>query len=409
MYSPDPLRYAERQLARDQAATQAFPWLWPRKLARMTASPLGYLRGAAGLFFELLAEHPELGAGPLGEGWLVGDAHLENFGAFRSADARGAEAVVFDVNDFDEAIVGPFRWDVVRLLTSIILGGRELGSNGKQSVALCSALLEGYAPALGLGHAPKDVPLAVRRLLDKVEGRTHKDLLDHRTERTALGRRFLRGDRYRDLAPELVAKAHAAFARYVERLDPEQRLTRDHFSVEDVAFRIAGTGSLGVLRIAVLTRGKGELDSRWIFDMKAEGTPAGQALLDALSESGSGSGPGSKREPEPPAERVLRATRACLVHPPRMAGTTELDGSSLFVRRLLPQEDKLDLTRLRPEELPELASYLGALLGSLHRRCAISAPPSIWSAHEQAHLTEQAIVIAGLHEAAYLALCKSAG
>ncbi|HYQ30119.1 MAG TPA: DUF2252 family protein, partial [Polyangiaceae bacterium] len=226
------------------------------------------------------------------------------------------------------------------------------------------------------------------------------------TERTATGRRFLRGDRYRDLTPELVEKARTAFERYVERLDPEHRLARDHFMVEDVAFRIAGTGSLGVLRIAVLTRGKGELDSRWIFDMKAEGIPAGQALLDALS--GPRSGPRSEREPEAPAERVLRATRACLMHPPRMAGTTELDGFSLFVRRLLPQEDKLDLTRLRPEELPELARYLGALLGSLHRRGAISAPPAIWSASEQPRLTEQAIVIAGLHEAAYLALCKSA-
>src|SRR6187402_2626212 len=148
MYSPHPLLFAERQLARDRAATQAFPWLWPRKLARMTASPLGYLRGAAALFYELLADHPELAAGPAGEGCLVGDAHLENFGAFRTADGRGAEKVVFDVNDFDETIVGPFRWDVVRLLTSVILGGRELGSNGKQSVALCSAILEGYAPAL---------------------------------------------------------------------------------------------------------------------------------------------------------------------------------------------------------------------------------------------------------------------
>jgi uncharacterized protein (DUF2252 family) len=206
----------------------------------------------------------------------------------------------------------------------------------------------------------------------------------------------VRGDRYQDLTPELAAKAHAAFARYVERLDPERAQARDHFIVEDVAFRIAGTGSLGVLRIAVLTRGKGELDGRWVFDMKAQGIPAAQALLGAPSE------------PVPPAERVLRATRACLVHPPRMLGSTDLDDSSLFVRRLLPQEDKLDLARLRPEELPELARYLGALLGSAHRRGAVRTPAAIWTAAERTQLTEHAIVIAGLHEAAYLALCKAA-
>jgi len=76
MFSPQPLLCAERQLARDRQATQAFPSLWPYKLQRMTASPLGYLRGAAALFYELLSDHPELAAGPDGEGWLVGDAHL---------------------------------------------------------------------------------------------------------------------------------------------------------------------------------------------------------------------------------------------------------------------------------------------------------------------------------------------
>jgi uncharacterized protein (DUF2252 family) len=404
MFSPHPLLCAERQLARDRAATEAFS-LWPRKLLRMSASPLAYLRGAAALFYELLLEHPELAAGPDGEGWLVGDAHLENFGAFRSADGRGSERVVFDVNDFDEAVVGPFRWDVVRLLTSVILGGREIGSDGKQSVALCSAILEGYAPALcqGQGQVAKDTPAAVRRLLDKVERRTHKDLLDRRTERTSAGRRFIRGDRYRDLDPDLVAKAHAAFARFVEKLDPERAQTRDHFVVEDVAFRIAGTGSLGVLRIAVLTRGKGELDSRWIFDMKAQGTPAAEALLGAPPESRAP----ESRAPESPAERVLRATQTCLEHPPRMLGSTDLDDFSLFVRRLLPQEDKLDLTRLRPEELPELARYLGALLGSVHRRGALRPPNAVWTTAEQTLLIEHAIVIAGLHEAAYLALCKA--
>lgn len=407
MFSPHPLLCAERQLARDRTATSAYPGLFARKLLRMSASPLGYLRGAAGLFYELLAEHPELAAGPPGEGWLVGDAHLENFGAFRTEDGRSGEKVVFDVNDFDEAIVGPFRWDVVRLLTSVILGGREIGSDGRQSVRLCSAILDGYVPALCEGHGVADMPLAVRRLLDKVERRTHKDLLDRRTERTGGGRRFVRGERYRDLSPDLLTPAHVAFARYVERLDPTRSQSRDHFVIEDVAFRVAGTGSLGVLRIAVLTRGKGEPDSRWIFDMKAQGVPAGQALLDAAGATTNA----STAAPTPslsPAERVLRATRACLVHPPRMLGTTELDDLSLFVRRLLPQEDKLDLTRLQSGELPDLARYLGALLGAAHRRGAVRTPSASWTATERATLTDHAIVIAGLHEAAYLALCKSA-
>ncbi|HTA91208.1 MAG TPA: DUF2252 family protein [Polyangiaceae bacterium] len=393
MVSPNPLQAAQRQLERDRDATSTFPSLLARKVGRMAGSPLAYLRGTAPLFYELLGEHPELAEGPAGEGWLVGDAHLENFGAFRCADSQDGESVVFDVNDFDEAIIGPFRWDVVRLLTSVILAGRELGSNGKQSVLLCSAILDGYVRALATGDVPTDAPAAVRRLLEKVEQRKPKDLLDDRTERVHGGRRFVRGDRYPELAPELVPKAHAAFATYVERLDPEKKLARERFAVEDVAFRVAGCGSLGTLRIAVLTRGKGEIDSGWVFDMKAEGAPSAQVLLGAPKLA--------------PAERVRTAAITCLVHPPRMTGTTELDGQSLFVRRLLPQEDKLDLAHLRAEDLPDLARYLGALLGRVHARGVQSPPAQRWTSADLTALTEHAIVIAGLHEAAYLAMCHS--
>lgn len=393
MLAPDPLIFAQRQIARDREATRDFPSLFARKVKRMADSPLAYLRGTAPLYYALLAEHPELAEGPSGEGWLVGDAHLENFGAFRTADADGAESVVFDVNDFDEAIIGPFRFDVVRLLSSIILAGRELGSNGTQSVALCSAILDGYVRALFSSTAPGTAPPPVRRLLEKVRQRTHKDLLDRRTERAEGGRRFVRGDRYQDLAAELVPKAHAAFQRYVERLDPHQTLARDHFDIEDVAFRIAGCGSLGSLRVAVLTQGKGEVDSRWIFDMKAERAPSAQALLGEPEEQ--------------PAERVLAATQKCLAHPPRMMGTTDSDELSLFVRRLLPQEDKLDLLHLRAEELPELGRHLGALLANAHARGAKLIPDQSWTPAELGLLTDHAIVIAGLHEAAYLAMCRS--
>jgi len=266
-------------------------------------------------------------------------------------------------------------------------------------VQLCGSILEGYVPALCDGARPGDPPPPVRRLLKVVAERSHKEFLDHRTERASAdrassSRRFLRGDRYQDLPPALVTEAHEAFAHYVQHLDATYTFAPDHFKIEDVAFRVAGNGSLGSLRIAVLTQGKGDLDNRWIFDMKSEGPPSASELAPAI--------------PGPPAERVLKANLACLEHPPRLAGTTVLGERSLFVRRLLPQEDKLDLTHLRREELPDLARYLGARLGFAHRRGATSLPASRWAAAEQASLTDHAIVIAGLHEAAYLALCKVA-
>jgi uncharacterized protein (DUF2252 family) len=112
MLTVDPVRLARRQLELDRERTARFPHLLAQKAARMTASPLALLRGSAPLFYEVLERHPGLAEGPAGEGWLVGDAHLEHFGAFRAGalslsetkKARALENVVFDLNDFDEAI-----------------------------------------------------------------------------------------------------------------------------------------------------------------------------------------------------------------------------------------------------------------------------------------------------------------
>src|SRR5581483_6313382 len=79
----DPMKLAERQLERDRRRTRAYPGLFEHKVERMRASPLAYLRGTAPLYYALLREHPELRAAPPGEGWIAGDLHVENFGAYR--------------------------------------------------------------------------------------------------------------------------------------------------------------------------------------------------------------------------------------------------------------------------------------------------------------------------------------
>src|ERR1700730_17400717 len=84
MLSVDPVRLARRQLELDRERTTRFPHLFAHKIARMSISPLAFLRGSAPLFYELLDRQPSLSDGPLGDGWIVGDAHLENFGAYRA-------------------------------------------------------------------------------------------------------------------------------------------------------------------------------------------------------------------------------------------------------------------------------------------------------------------------------------
>jgi hypothetical protein len=143
----------------------------------------------------------------------------------------------------------------------------------------------------------------------------------------------------------------------------------------------------------VLTRGKGGRDGAWIFDMKEQGIPAPTVLLRA---------PASE-----PAERVIAGIEESVRRPPRMIGKTSLDGLSMYVRRLAPQEDKLDLTRVGPAELGAIAAYLGSVLGRAHRRAATRMPARAWTTGEQNALLDRAVIMAGIHEAAYLAMCKA--
>jgi uncharacterized protein (DUF2252 family) len=399
MLTVDPIRLASRQIAIDRARLADAPHLFDHKVARMTPSPLALLRGSAPLFYEVLARHPALRDGPPGEGWLVGDAHVENFGAYRtgalSADetrrSHADESVVFDLNDFDEAFVGPWRFDVLRLLTSLVLAGRELGVDGRRALELSDALLEGYVGSVFRRQRAKEVPAVVKRLVDKVRARSRRQLLDDRTEVVHGKRRFIRGPRYEAISEKLRAKAVKAFAKYVRNLPRAERPAEASLEVIDAAFRVAGTGSLGCLRIAVLVRGKGGGDGAWVFDMKSEDEPSSASVV---------------RPPRlPPAERVVTAIGACLTHPPRMIGTTRLRGKSMFVRRLAPQEDKLDLTKLTAEDLEPLARHLGALLGAGHRRGAKRMPRRAWTEKDRAMLMGRAIALSGAHESMYLAYC----
>jgi uncharacterized protein (DUF2252 family) len=384
----DPAQLARKQLARDLRQVSS-RWLFEHKCDRMAASPFDFLRGSAQLFYAALRKAPELAVGPEGEGWLTGDLHLENFGVYRPQsllDESKSEAVVFDVNDFDDAFVGPQRLDVLRLLTSTLLAARSWGLPALAIRGAAEAVLDGVLVGRATGRAGR-APEAVAALLERAGARTRRQLLDARTEQTSQGRRFSRGPRYRSLSRALHRRAVAAFARYVSDLpDGVRGHHRAAWEVVDVAFRVAGTGSLGVLRIAVLVAGKGGPGGGWIFDMKEEDEPSGRAF--AVSNAGPGAG------------RVLKALRKCLARPPRMAGSTELAGRSLLVRRLMPQEDRLAMDQLPAAQRPPVLHYLGALTGALHRRGAKRAPR--WKAAEAAVLLDNAITLAGLYEAAAL-------
>ncbi len=388
------------QLARDEVRCARYPGLFEHKVERMRPSPLAFLRGSAPLFYSILRSEPDLARGPSGKGWITGDLHLENFGAYRPASFAeevekkhaARENVVFDLNDFDEAVIGPWYLDVLRLATSFLLAGRELSASGADVIELAEALIESHAEHACAERSLPKTPRPIEELLAAVAGRSRARLLGARTKVVHGKRKFVRGPRYRDIPTAIEQQVRASFAKYTEHLPPHEELSREQTEILDVAFRVAGTGSLGSFRVGVLTKGKGGQDGAWIFDVKEQGNPCAEALLGRQTLRG--------------AARVVAAIECSLARPPRSLGTTKLAGRSMLVRRLTPQEDKLMLSKLRSADLLPLARYLGALTGTAHRRGATSPPKKPWNKVERGQVIEHAITFAGLHEAAYLAMCR---
>lgn len=383
---------ARRQVAIDRALTRRFPSLFERKKARLLASPHGFLRGSAPLFYELLAAHPDLGEGPEGVGFVVGDMHIENLGAYKSDDQK----IVFDLNDFDDAAIAPRRFDVLRLATSVILSGRSFAKNAQNCLHLAEALLEAYVnAAFDVGPSAPPMTPGMLAIVEKAARRSKKDLLDARAIGTKGHRMFVRGERYLDLSPELAAIATRALPRYVEALGDRAPKGARQWMVEDAAQRIAGTGSLGRIRIALLVQN--EDNEERILDFK-EAAPASCAPgEDALAH-----GP-----------RVVDGARALLENPPKLLAPIALPelGLSMIGRQLTPQEDKLDLARIpnAAEELDEIAARVGHILGSAHKHAGWAGPkPSPWTAAEQTAMIDRALELAGIHESIYLAYARAA-
>ncbi len=112
----------------------------PLRYARMLVSPFTFYRGAAAVMAADLAATPRSGF----DVQLCGDAHLSNFGAYASPDRE----LVFDVNDFDETLPGPWEWDVMRLAASFSVAGRERGFKRRERLAIVAAMSAQYRGAM---------------------------------------------------------------------------------------------------------------------------------------------------------------------------------------------------------------------------------------------------------------------
>ncbi len=339
----------------------------------MATSPFGFLRGASALWVEMLKRHPSLLHGLPGQGWLVGDLHLENVGVFRSA--RG---VAFHVNDFDETFEGPVAFDVLRLLTSTLLARSELEASGLTVLEIAYDLLEGYDSGLR-GEVIRPPPF-IRSLTQEVATANPEAVLKKKVDEQG---RLVRNPERTPPAPRSVVKeVPRALEQWRAALPEALRPPSRAVEVLDVTRRIAGTGSLGVERLWVLVRGD---ESPWLLELK-----------EVRGSTWTSSAPS--------ADQLVEVVRHVLPRPPAFLGASKLGKLPVVVNRLQAKDDKLSVEDVPAEALTAFARHLGSLVGDVHRRGGATAR---WTATVQARALDAAQQLAGLHQTAFLQFCDA--
>ena len=258
-------------------AQSRLPELVPIRHGRMLVSPFTYYRGAALPMAADLAGTPTSGL----RVQLCGDAHVSNFGAFASPERR----LVFDLNDFDETLPGPFEWDVKRLAASLAVVGRENGFTGKERRTVVLACGESYRtamrefadmPMLGVWYAHLDVEDVVARFasrltkdrlkkteksIAKARTRDSMQALDKLTVEVDGRRRFISDPPLivpvEEVFPEvesdaLYAQLEEIIRSYARTLQSDRRHLVHQFSLVQLARKVVGVGSVGTRAWVVL-------------------------------------------------------------------------------------------------------------------------------------------------------------
>lgn len=218
------------------------------KYATMKLDAFRFFRGTCHLFYEDLYKTNALPKSP--HVWMCGDLHIENFGSFKGSD----RLVYFDLNDFDEAILSPAAWEVSRLLCSVVVAARTAAYSKVHIQKLTTSLLKGYAFRLQQGKG-MTVETAtgnglIKTLLEKVETRKESKLLKQRTSK-AYGYSRLQIDNLKSFAIHSSTKKEVLNA--VKQLLKSKTSNRK-WKALDAVYRVAGTGSIGIERYAVLVQ-----------------------------------------------------------------------------------------------------------------------------------------------------------
>jgi len=355
---PDPLALLA------EADTGRLPGLVALKMYRMAASPFGFFRGAAAVMAWDLAASPACGLCCQ----ICGDAHVRNFGAYAAPDGH----LVFDLNDFDETIVGPWEWDLKRFATSLVLAGREAGAGDALARDAVRALVRSYREVLfRLGDlGALDLLRVEIRSLDRADVLQPVLAKAERVTNALAAARLTvrRGGRLRfhdrppilhHVSARLAAAVRASLADYRDTLAPDRQLALDAYRPVDVAFKVVGTGSVGTRDFVVLLLGRrGE---PLLLQVK-EAVPSCYArYLPDVPPCGH-----QGRRVAEGQHRMQSATDPLL-------GWTRVHDRDFLVRQLADHKASLEPSDLRGDALVRYAVVCGEILAKSHARTGDAA------------------------------------
>jgi len=336
------------------------PELLPIKRQRMSASPFGFFRGATSVMAADLAKLPHTGM--LTQ--ICGDAHVRNLGAYAAPDGR----LIFDINDFDETIRGPWEWDIKRLATSLVLAGREAHDSGVRCKQAVSLFVRTYREFMLRFSEMTVLELAryqvhrqlqgspVAGVLRKAEKSTPQQNLEKLAVKTAR-----RGWRFRDAKPllfhlpaKVVGQVLASLASYRQTLSAERQHFLDCYRPMDVAFKVVGTGSVGVRDHVILAFGRGD-DDPLFLQIKEEPPSCYSPYLKSRNKVHQG-------------QRVVEGQRLMQAQSDIFLGWTTIAGRDYLVRQLSDHKATIEIEDLRRNGLLQYAEVCGEVLAKAHAR-----------------------------------------
>jgi uncharacterized protein (DUF2252 family) len=335
------------------------PSLLTLKYERMLASPFGFFRGAVPVMAADLALLPHTGI----VNQLCGDAHVRNLGAFAAPDGR----LLFDINDFDETIRGPFEWDLKRLATSLVLAGRA--TQARKPGAAVLRFVASYRKLAGALSRMPVIEMAryqVHRLqritpvsdaLLKAERSTPLHTLETLTVETKKGRIFRdEPPLLRRLTPQQARPVLASVKTYRETLLPERQHFLSQYRPLDVAFKVVGTGSVALRDYLIYLEGNGPQDPLFIQVKEEPGSAYAPYLPGAAGTTGH------------QGRRVADGQRAMQFQSDPFLGWTTIANRDYLVRQLNDHKGSIEIEDLAGQGLIDYAEMCGELLARGHAR-----------------------------------------